>query len=103
MNEKKTIKWRGLTLRPYGLWYRAPLGRAGDVRVKQDFATATSSATVGLDDPWLMGRAKAKTAEAALDLALSRALVAAEKSKKKLSDNVKLLKRLERTKLKEGA
>jgi len=98
MNGKKTIKWRGITLRAFGLGYRAPLGRAGDVRVKQDFDGAPFSATVGLDDPWLMGRAKSKTAEAALDLALGRAVDAAEKTQKKLGDNLKLLKRLERSK-----
>ncbi len=98
MSAKKTIKWRGLTLRAFGLGYRAPLGRAGDVRVKQEFDRAPFSATVGLDDPWMVARAKANTPEAALDLALTRAVASTEKLKQKLSDNLKLLKRLERSK-----
>lgn len=98
MNAKKTIKWRGLTLRPYGLGYRAPLGRAGDARVKQEFDGAPFSATVGLDDPWMVARAKAKTPEAALDLALTRAVASTYKIQQKLAANMKLLKRLERSK-----
>lgn len=98
MNAKKTIKWHGLTLRPYGLGYRAPLGRMGDVYVKQEFDGPPFSATVGLDDPGLTARARAKTAEVALDLALTRAIAAAEKTQKKLNDNLKLLRRLERSK-----
>ncbi len=98
MNEKKTIKWRGLTLRRRGFRYVATLGRRGDVVACQDFDAAPFSARVSVDDPYANGRGTAKTPEAALDLALKRAVARTEKLKQKLNDNLKLLKRLERSK-----